>query len=61
MVRLLAGQGRTREYKRGVRMQIPDDFLLPTCAKCGETFWIPEISNVLDAILEKQYRLEQSR
>lgn len=29
-------------------MAIPDDFLLPTCSKCGETFSVPEIDADLD-------------
>lgn len=53
-VRLASGEGRMREYLAGVRLPIPDDFLLPTCSACGETYESPEISSRLDALQAKQ-------
>ena len=53
-VQLRSGMGRTRECVRGVKSKIPDDFLLPTCGRCGETYMSPEISSVLDELLAQQ-------
>lgn len=50
-VELRAGEGRTREVVRGVVVPIPDDFALPTCVRCGETFSVPEVSDALDKML----------
>lgn len=50
-VRLLARKGRTREYLRGVRLPIPDDFGIPTCMKCGEESMNVEVSEPLDKLL----------
>lgn len=58
-VRLLKGSGRTREYVRGVALPIPDDFLIPTCTSCGETYMTEEISSKLDPILKRQFLKRQ--
>ncbi len=50
-VALATGPGRTRVYERGVVLPIPDDFPLPTCADCGETFMSIHASESIDAIL----------
>lgn len=50
-VELAAKSGRTREYRRGVRLDVPADFKIPTCLSCGEEFMSAEISSRLDAIL----------
>ena len=60
LVRLLKGSGRTREYVRGVPLPIPDDFLIPTCTSCGETYITEDVSSKLDPILKKQYLKLQS-
>lgn len=53
-VRLARGVGRTREYRRGVPpMPIPDDFDVPTCSNCGETFMLAE---TLPALEESQHQ-----
>lgn len=54
------GVGRTREYRRGEHLPIPDTFLVPTCQRCGEIFMIPEISTKLDALLRRQYLAKQA-
>ena len=51
-MKLTARSGRVREYRRGVPLPIPDDFEIPTCARCGEEFMIPEVSEPLDALLQ---------
>jgi hypothetical protein len=38
-VELIVGPGRTREYRRGVVLPIPDSFGIPTCPKCEETYF----------------------
>lgn len=54
-VALSRGAGRTREYARGYHLPIPDDFEIPTCTGCGETYIIPEIAKRLDGILRRVY------
>lgn len=51
--------GRTREYRRGVALEIPDDFPIPACSKCGEEIMIPEVSDELDRIAELLALLER--
>jgi hypothetical protein len=57
-VKLTAKPGRTREYRRGVVLPIPDDFETPICISCGEEFMIPEVSEELDALLELAFHKE---
>jgi hypothetical protein len=47
----VAGVGRTRSLEYGKPLPVPDDFLIPTCAKCGETYMDPDRAEVLDAFL----------
>lgn len=49
------GTGRTRNYSRGYDVPIPDDFLIPTCNRCGDIYVLPEIEGELNAILEKRF------
>jgi YgiT-type zinc finger domain-containing protein len=51
-VRLSPGVGRTRELERGVHLLIPDEYLIPTCSRCGEEYFSPEITEPLDAYLK---------
>lgn len=55
-VRLMGGKGRTREYLRGVRLPIPDDYAIPTCTKCRETSMSIEVSEPLDRLLAEELR-----
>ena len=55
----LAKPGRTREYRRGVALPIPDAFEIPTCSKCGEEYMIPEVSEELDEILHQEFLARQ--
>jgi len=56
-VRQANGKGRLREYRRGVPpLAIPDDFLVPTCPGCGETYWSPEDSERLTPFLEDEFK-----
>jgi hypothetical protein len=48
LVQLSKGQGRTRDT-----IPIPDDFLLPTCSQCGETYVNQELSDKLDVAARK--------
>jgi rubredoxin len=50
-IKLMGGSGRTRLVKSGFK-DIPADFLIPTCTNCGEEVMTPEISDVLDKLLE---------
>jgi hypothetical protein len=50
-VKMAARAGRTREQRKGVVLAIPDDFEIPTCARCGEEYLSKEGSAALDALL----------
>jgi transcriptional regulator with XRE-family HTH domain len=60
-VRLATRAGRTREFRRGVMLPIPDDFEIPTCSRCGEELMTPEVSDELDAILLREHLRRQAR
>jgi hypothetical protein len=54
------GGGRTMEYRRGCpEMPIPDDFSIPTCAACGETYKSPDAERQLSDLLETSFRAWQ--
>lgn len=59
-VKLTAKPGRIREYRRGVVLPIPDDFETPICSRCAEEFMIPEVSEELDALLEREFLKRQA-
>ena len=42
------GPGRVAEYRRGIELPIPDDFTIPTCRSCGETYLSVERSDRLE-------------
>jgi hypothetical protein len=46
-VRPLAKAGRMAEYRRGVRLPVPDDFVIPTCPTCGAEYTSVELGNAL--------------
>lgn len=48
---LAKGTGRTREWRRGVRLPVPETFEIPTCPKCGTEVLLPEQAKALDAEL----------
>ncbi len=50
-VELVAKRGRSREYRRGVRLEVPAGFEIPSCLSCGEELMSADISSRLDAIL----------
>lgn len=50
------GRDRFRDYRRDLALPIPDDFLLPTCTGCGETYESPRISERLDKLQSKVFR-----
>ena len=52
-VALATRPGRTRQGRYGV-FSIPDDFKTPICSQCGEQFMVPEISDVLDLLIDKE-------
>lgn len=47
-VRLIACAGRTREYKRGIFLEVPDSMEIPTCSGCGETYWDGRLSEAFE-------------
>jgi transcriptional regulator with XRE-family HTH domain len=48
-VKAKRGPGRTREYRRGLLLPVPDDFPMPTCTGCGEEYMSVEQAHSLDA------------
>lgn len=54
-VEMVAGKGRTREYRFGLQLPIPDDALIPTCRGCGETWLSVEDAAALDALQAPAY------
>jgi len=56
VTKLIGKSGRMREHKIGVHIEIPADFLLPTCTNCDEYFTNGELSERLNAIMETIYR-----
>lgn len=59
-VKLATGTGRTREYAHGFLAHVPDDFLVPTCPNCGETYFLSEVLEKLDPILRRQFLRAQT-
>jgi len=53
---LVAEPGRTRLIEKDMEVPIPDDYELPTCLDCGETYMSPEYSKPLDKILRAKVR-----
>ena len=51
----LACAGRTTPYRKLKELQIPEDFEIPTCDKCGEEYINAELAEALDAVLEIRY------
>jgi hypothetical protein len=52
-VTLVAKAGRRRFLKPGFLVEIPADYAIPTCAKCGETYLDPDQAESLDRRLEE--------
>lgn len=53
--------GRTRVFRVGVPpMPIPEDFEIPTCSRCGETYVLPENEPALHARLREAFLRWQS-
>jgi hypothetical protein len=55
-VSLIAKAGRTREVLKGIHVNIPADFGIPTCEDCGDESMVPEVSGPLDFILINHIR-----
>lgn len=51
-----AESGRVYLYKGNASVPIPDDFLIPTCDRCGEEYLDEETIDRLVEALEKSYR-----
>ena len=45
------GPGRTREYRAGITLEIPEDLAIPTCRKCGETYLTTAEAEALEEVL----------
>lgn len=50
------GSGRTRLYKPGLRLPVPDDYEMPTCSGCGETYVSLAESKRLDELQLEMFR-----
>jgi hypothetical protein len=56
-VSLKTGVGRTKEFRRGdPPMPVPEDFAIPTCMECGESYLQVDQEAALNTILEAAYR-----
>jgi hypothetical protein len=50
------GPGRTMEYRRGCPpMPVPEDFSIPTCAACGDTYVAVDAESRLTELLEASF------
>jgi uncharacterized protein with PIN domain len=59
-VELTPANGRKREVKKGLYLDIPSEFEIPTCKGCGEEIWSPELSKAIDEALKGEVeRCEQ--
>lgn len=54
-VELAHGPGRTEEYRPGIDLPIPDDFVIPACPACGELYFTVELSDQLQERLAPVY------
>lgn len=54
-VRSRTGRGRTREYRTGLPLPVPDDFPILTCSSCGETYLSEDDDKRLDAAQKPAY------
>jgi transcriptional regulator with XRE-family HTH domain len=58
-VRPASARGEWREFRRGVRVHIPDDVLVPRCEGCGEMYLGEDDSARLDASARRAFLAEQ--
>lgn len=54
-VDLSPSNGRTLEYAQGYDVPIPNEFMIPTCSRCGEMYIVAELEEELYPVLEKQF------
>jgi hypothetical protein len=55
---LSGATGRTYRLSRELDVPIPDDFLMPTCTKCGEYYFNDDNVDQLEAMLRKKHFAE---
>lgn len=48
---LSSGENRQRQLYKGIHIDIPDSFLIPTCLDCYDEYMDPSTSQKLDTIL----------
>lgn len=60
-VRSRSGTRRTRPYRVLPSLVVPDDCLIPTCARCGADYLDDETIAALGPVLEQAYRDELQR
>ena len=60
-VRSRSGTRRTRPYRVLPSLVVPDDCLIPTCARCGADYLDDETVAALGPVLEQAYRDELRR
>ena len=61
LVKALKRRGRTREYRRGVLLPVPDDFPIPTCVGCGEEYLSVAEAEALDRLQQPVFVERQKR
>lgn len=54
-VRMTSAKGQLREFRRGVRVPIPEGVLVPRCERCGETYFGQADSARVDAAVREVY------
>jgi hypothetical protein len=54
-VTLRSAPGRTREYRAAVSLSIPNDYEIPTCEQCEETYVSLEEAAELDALQKPKF------
>jgi hypothetical protein len=54
-VEMIGGAGRKRQFRPGVELRIPDDFLIATCRECHETYLTAAEAKALEAALVPEY------
>lgn len=60
-MRKVTRAGRFARYKTMQQMEIPEDFEIPTCERCGAEWLDAKTAQALDKVLAVAYRAELSR
>ncbi|MEK7706036.1 MAG: hypothetical protein AAB426_13835 [Myxococcota bacterium] len=60
-VRKVSQAGRFASFKTMQQLEIPEDFEIPTCERCGAEWLDAKTAQALDKVLAVAYRAELSR